>query len=175
MKQLLIITTNFMNKFGCILLLIFVYSCMDSFEELDIGVETLTYTGNNEMGKILFSKLQQNDIDDKFLELQKCSEILLDYTELSCTEKYGYIFSAPLKNKKTGIIESYLIFRTVNEADINPNNTKLDQSILIDQDFLNNLNGCVILLTSGIMENCILNMKELILLKIWKNIHIKYI
>ena len=72
-----------MNKFGCILLLIFVYSCMDSFEELDIGVETLTYTGNNEMGKILFSKLQQNDIDDKFLELQKCSEILLDYTELS--------------------------------------------------------------------------------------------
>ena len=26
-----------MNKFGCILLLIFVYSCMDSFEELDIA------------------------------------------------------------------------------------------------------------------------------------------
>lgn len=122
---------------------------MDSFEELDIGVETLTYTGNNEMGKILFSKLQQNDIDDKFLELQKCSEILLDYTELSCTEKYGYIFSAPLKNKKTGIIESYLIFRTVNEADINPNNTKLDQSILIDQDFLNNLNGLELYLYSS--------------------------
>ena len=131
-----------MGKFKIVfyLLLFLPCSCINLQDDLDIGSKTLAYTGDNEIGKLLLTKLEQCDVD--IPDASTHSEILFDYTVLSSIGKYGLGFSVPLKNIKNDKIESYLIFKIHDDEEdvkFNFDNNRLDEIILIDSIFLDTL------------------------------------
>lgn len=130
-----------MEKLKIVFYLLLLLPCACNLQDdLDIGTETLTYTGDNEIGQLLLTKLKQSDID--ISDASKDVEILFDYAVLSSIGKYGFGFSVPLKNIESNKIESYLIFKIHDDEEeikFNFDNNRLDEAILIDSIFLNTL------------------------------------